>query len=75
MEQGRARRPDETPLEFAVALGEYAPQLGTSVDLVTQMYVNAAYGRIEIDRAQLGPVEQLWRRLASIHRAAPVGAE
>lgn len=73
-EQGRPRRPDETPLEFAAALSEFAPQLDPLVDQVTLLYVNATYGRMELDRAQLGPVEQLWRQLAAARRAAPVGA-
>ena len=61
--QGVARRPAETPGQFATRLGAAYPETATVVDLVTQTFEWERYGGINPSRER---VDLLGERLRSL---------
>jgi len=62
-EQMVARRPDQTPLEFAQELGRRDPALANEVTSAAELYVRVAYARRNPSRESVDILERLWRRM------------
>ena len=59
------RQADQTPLEFGAQLARQAPELAEEVLLVTQLYARLAYASHALLPEARGPIEQLWRKMAT----------
>jgi hypothetical protein len=70
-EQGLARRPDETALEFAERLGEQVPTLDESARQLAELYARVLYARPPLPPACLDVLRRFWQQLAA---AAPTAA-
>ncbi len=71
-ERDLGRKPEETPIEFAVRVGHQHAELDDPGFAVAQLYVRVLYGRRPITAAELKPAEELWDRLeAQPHVARP----
>jgi hypothetical protein len=72
-ERGCERLPDQTPHEFALAVGAAFPELSKHVQSLADLHAQAAYSRGELAQAGLGRLELLWRELsaAEAHRRIP----
>jgi hypothetical protein len=68
-EQGLARRPDQTPLEYSKTLRARLPEVGAEVDSLTDQFMEARYSRHEIQADQAGRVRQYWERIKRAMRS------
>lgn len=68
--KGVSRQDGETPLEFAQNLKESWPEAAEDVDIVTDAFLQARYGRSPIEKEALNPIKQHWRQLKSKLRIA-----
>lgn len=59
------RRPEQTPLEFAQALGEFEPALAGEAVSVTHLYTRLAYAELSPPLECLPVLEQLWNKMRS----------
>jgi hypothetical protein len=62
-EQVVARRPEQTPLEFAQELARRDPALAKDVTNAAELYVRVAYARRNPSRESVDALERLWRRM------------
>lgn len=62
-EQVVARRPEQTPLEFAQELARRDPALAKDVTSAAELYVRVAYARRNPSRESVDVLERLWRRM------------
>jgi Domain of unknown function (DUF4129) len=62
-EQAVARRPEQTPLEFAQELARREPALAKDVTSAAELYVRVAYARRNPSRESVDGLERLWRRM------------
>jgi hypothetical protein len=62
-EQVVARRPEQTPLEFAQELGRRIPALSKDVTQTAQLYVQIAYTRNSPAKDAVEILERMWRRM------------
>jgi Domain of unknown function (DUF4129) len=62
-EQVVARRPEQTPLEFAQELSRREPALAKDVTSAAELYVRVAYARRNPSRESVDALERLWRRM------------
>ena len=62
-EQVVARRPEQTPLEFAQELARREPALAKDVTSAAELYVRVAYARRNPSRESVDVLERLWRRM------------
>jgi hypothetical protein len=62
-EQVVARRPEQTPLEFAQELARRDPALAKDVTSAAELYVRVAYARRNPSRDSVEVLERLWRRM------------
>ena len=62
-ERGVLREIGETPLEFAVRVGEEAPALADDVDRFIAMYLRAEFARGRLPTESTEEVRQFWDRL------------
>jgi hypothetical protein len=62
-EQIVARRPEQTPLEFAQELSRRDPALAKDVTNAAELYVRVAYARRNPSRESVDALERLWRRM------------
>ncbi len=69
-EHDAARRPDETPLEFAQHLGGLAPQLGGEVRELAQLYSQIIYARGSLSSDCLPVLRRLWQQMRAAARPA-----
>ncbi len=62
-ERGVEREGSETPLEYAQDLKENWPDSETDVELLTDAFLQARYSAEPIDKQDVNPVKQHWKRL------------
>jgi hypothetical protein len=62
-EQGLARRPSQTPSEYAVHLEEAVPSASDDIDSLTESFVRARYSRQEIDSQRADHARATWERI------------
>ncbi len=62
-EQAVARRPEQTPLEFAQELARRDPAIAKDVTNAAELYVRVAYARRNPSRESVDVLERLWRRM------------
>ena len=62
-EQGFARRPDETPLEFAQGLHSRVPALAADARELSLLFARITYARATLSRDCLPLLERFWRQL------------
>ena len=68
-DKGVSRQQAETPLEFARDLKESWPEAEEDVDVLTDAFLEARYGRSPIDKEDVNPVKKRWRQVkASLRR-------
>lgn len=63
--KGVSRQDGETPLEFSQDLKESWPEATEDIDVVTDAFLQARYGRSPIEKEELNPIKQHWRQLKS----------
>jgi hypothetical protein len=62
-EQGIARKPAQTPAEYAVQLEQAIPSVQEDIDSMTQAFVEARYSRREVDSKKAAFVKTTWDRI------------
>ena len=62
-EQGIARKPSQTPAEYAAALQRDLPSATEDISAMTDAFVQARYSRQEIDRGRATMVKETWMRI------------
>jgi hypothetical protein len=62
-EQGFARRPSQTPAEYASRLDQAVPAVREDIDKLTQAFIEARYSRKEIDRTKASFAKATWERI------------
>ncbi len=68
-DKGVPREQAETPLEFARDLKETWPEAEEDVDVLTEAFLEARYGRSPIEAEDVNPVKKRWRQVkASLRR-------
>jgi hypothetical protein len=68
-DKGVPRQRAETPLEFARDLKQSWPEAEEDVDVLTDAFLEARYGRSPIDKEDVNPVKKRWRQVkASLRR-------
>jgi hypothetical protein len=65
IEQNAARRPDQTPIEFAQSLQAPFAEVGKDAVPLAQLYAGLAYADRKPTADCLSTLERLWRRLTS----------
>jgi uncharacterized protein DUF4129 len=64
-EQGLARKPSQTPAEYAVQLTNALPSASEDIDIITEAFVHARYSRQEVDPGKADSVKVIWGRIRS----------
>ena len=64
-DKGVSRQQGETPLEFAQDLKESWPEAEDDVDVLTDAFLEARYGRSPIEKEDVNPVKKRWRQVKS----------
>jgi hypothetical protein len=64
-EQQFGRRPEQTPQEFADALGEHVQSISKEARQMAQLYSRLAYANQSPGRDSLDLLERLWRRMSA----------
>ena len=62
-ERNLARRPDETPLEFAYRLGREIPPLERDAQRLTVLYARLAYARRRLPEGSRDVIREFWTQL------------
>ena len=62
-DRGVARKPSQTPAEYAVQLEKVVPVVGEDIDSLTQAFVEARYSRQEVDSEKADLVKTIWDRI------------
>lgn len=62
-ERGLARRPSQTPSEYAVVLEKALPSAGEDIDSLTDAFVEARYSRQEVEPGKADLVKATWGRI------------
>ena len=62
-EQGLARKPSQTPGEYAAALEKALPSAEQDIDALTDAFVEARYSRRPVRPEQADRVKDLWARI------------
>jgi hypothetical protein len=62
-EQGIARKPAQTPAEYAAQLEQAIPSVQEDIDSMTQAFVEARYSRREVDSQKAASVKATWDRI------------
>jgi hypothetical protein len=62
-DQGVARKPWQTPAEYAVQLEQTVPEAGEDIDSLTQAFIEARYSRLEVDSRKADLVKATWDRI------------
>ncbi len=62
-DQGVARKPWQTPAEYAVQLEQSVPEAGEDIDSLTQAFIEARYSRQEVDSGKADRVKVIWDRI------------
>jgi hypothetical protein len=73
-EQGLARRPEQTPLEFAASLSGQFPSAGQSVDDVARHYSHVVYAERQPPENAVPRLERVWRFLETTRAEEAVPA-
>lgn len=60
-----ARRPEETPLEFAASLGGHVPDLARDTQELAMLYARLAYARGALPATCLPTLERFWSQLSA----------
>ncbi|GJM42475.1 MAG: hypothetical protein DHS20C20_27570 [Ardenticatenaceae bacterium] len=64
-DKGVPREQAETPLEFARDLKENWPEAEEDVDVLTDAFLEARYGRSPIEKEDVNPVKKRWQQVKS----------
>ena len=64
-DKGVPREQAETPLEFAQDLKEHWPEAEEDVDVLTDAFLEARYGRSPIEKEDVSPVKKRWQQVKS----------
>jgi hypothetical protein len=67
-EQGLARKPSQTPSEYALTLEKALPSAREDIDLITEAFVEARYSGVEIDVTKADAVKAVWGRIRTAFR-------
>lgn len=70
-DQGVARPPAQTPLEYTTRLGQSWPEAEAEIEALTQAFIEARYTPHIIPAEQVGPVQAAWRRARTWLRRPP----
>jgi hypothetical protein len=62
-ESGYARKPTQTPYEYARALESEIPEIDQDVDGLTAEFIEARYSRHDIPAEHIGLVRRYWERI------------
>lgn len=62
-QQGKKRRPGDTPLEFAQEIKEAWPDADEEVDILTNAFLRARYTPEEITPADVPPIKSVWQTI------------
>jgi hypothetical protein len=62
-EQGLARKPSQTPAEYATSLEKALPPVDEEIDSITRAFVEARYSRRDVDPGQAETVKATWERI------------
>jgi hypothetical protein len=62
-EQGFARGPSQTPVEYASQLDQAVPAAKEDIDTLTQAFIEARYSRQEIDTTKASFAKATWERI------------
>lgn len=62
-EHGHARRPAQTPYEYARRLESQIPEINQDVDGITGEFIEARYSRHDIPPEHVGLVRRYWKRI------------
>lgn len=62
-EQGQARKPSQTPAEYAAQLEQALPSVKEDIDAITQAFVEARYSRQDVDPKKAASVREIWERI------------
>jgi hypothetical protein len=62
-EQGLARRPSQTPAEYASHLEQAVPAVKEDIDVLTQAFIEARYSRQDIEKTKASLAKATWERI------------
>jgi hypothetical protein len=62
-EQGVARKPSQTPAEYALTLENALPNAGEDIESITDAFVEARYSRRQVDSTKANLVKAIWDRI------------
>lgn len=74
-ERDAARRPDETPIEFASQLGVAAPHLAADIRELARLYSQITYARRTLSPDCLPALRRLWQQMRAAPRTQEKGSE
>jgi hypothetical protein len=64
----QARQPNQTPYEYEPVAGEALPTRETDVEAITEAYVRAHYGELEVSPEELAELKEAWNRIKTTSR-------
>jgi len=62
-EQGLARKPSQTPSEYAIALENALPSEEEDINLLTDAFIEARYSRREVNPQKAIVIKEIWGRI------------
>lgn len=65
-EQEVARRPSQTPSEYAAVLEKTLPAAGEDIDSMTEAFIKARYSRHEVNSRDADAVKDAWERVRRV---------
>jgi len=65
---GYPRQPEQTPYEYQPAAGQALPTRQAEISTITEAYVRAHYGEVEISPQELSHLQDAWKRIQSEKR-------
>lgn len=60
---GHPRQPGQTPYEYELVAEEVLPARQADIEAITEAYVRARYGEMEIDAEELARLQEAWKRV------------
>jgi hypothetical protein len=75
MDHGKPRLPEQTPHEFARALGEQVAELSDDAGRLAELYCQAAYAEGTLPPKSAARLERLWQTMRAIPVPPPVNTE
>jgi hypothetical protein len=68
---GCPRLPEQTPNEFCPAAADLLPARRTEIQAITEAYVRAHYGEVDISADELARIQDAWQRVKADAEALP----